>query len=114
MTGNEPIIAEALAYLERRGIPRGDVRGLAIHAEVGDAIRMDVSLYVQDETPRVDELGTPLLASDVGDAPEDRPSPGPCSAALPGIGALDRAWCQLREGHVGDHESGPTRWRDMF
>jgi hypothetical protein len=38
---------------------------------------------------------------------------GPCSSTLPDLfdGELG-TWCELRHGHTGDHEAGPTRWRE--
>jgi hypothetical protein len=37
---------------------------------------------------------------------------GPCSAALPRLTEYGDLWCQLRHGHLGDHEMGPTRWKE--
>jgi len=38
---------------------------------------------------------------------------GPCSAMLPHLVNPETAeFCELRHGHTGDHESGPTRWRE--
>lgn len=37
---------------------------------------------------------------------------GPCSSTLPDLFDNELGtWCELRHGHIGDHESGPTRWR---
>lgn len=38
---------------------------------------------------------------------------GPCSSTLAPIVGIVPTWCQLRHGHTGDHESGPTRWREQ-
>jgi hypothetical protein len=37
---------------------------------------------------------------------------GPCSAVLPHFVDDTGIWCELRHGHTGDHESGPTRWKE--
>lgn len=37
---------------------------------------------------------------------------GPCSSTLDPIVGIVPTWCQLRHGHSGDHESGPTRWKE--
>jgi hypothetical protein len=47
--GDEPIIREAIEYLERRGIPRGEIRRLEIVAEVDEPITITPTLYVQTE-----------------------------------------------------------------
>jgi hypothetical protein len=52
-SGSEPIIAEAIAYLERLGIPRVDIRALTIEAEVGDVITITPTLYVRKERPQL-------------------------------------------------------------
>lgn len=83
-TGNEPILEEALAYLERRGIPRGEIRRLEIAAEVGQPITLTPTLYVQAEPAENppstlasylaerDDLGQPLDAANVDGDPYDR------------------------------------------
>lgn len=40
---------------------------------------------------------------------------GPCSTALPNLlnGGETGTQCELRHGHVGDHEAGTTRWREL-
>ena len=44
----------------------------------------------------------------------ERDQAGPCSAMIPpAFGVTTWLWCQLRHGHTGDHESGPTRWKDI-
>lgn len=46
-----------------------------------------------------------------------RDQAGPCSVALPLLTARGESfgdlWCQLRHGHLGDHENGPTRWKAL-
>lgn len=45
----------------------------------------------------------------------ERDQAGPCSVALPlmavGGESPGDLWCQLRHGHLGDHENVPTRWK---
>lgn len=47
----------------------------------------------------------------------ERDQAGPCSMALSlmavGGQSLGDLWCQLRHGHLGDHENGPTRWKAL-
>jgi hypothetical protein len=40
-----------------------------------------------------------------------RDQAGPCSETLPRLTEYGDLWCQLRHGHLGDHEMGPTRWK---
>ncbi|WP_328465499.1 hypothetical protein OHA21_43750 [Actinoplanes sp. NBC_00393] len=42
----------------------------------------------------------------------DRLGAGPCSATWPLLIGDGELWCELRHGHAGDHESGPTRWKE--
>jgi hypothetical protein len=85
--GTEPVIREALQYLERRhGLPGSQIQSVSVYAKVNEPIVITVTLFVQDEEPawptedprpvedvhlpeipRVDDLGTPLHAEDVGD-----------------------------------------------
>jgi hypothetical protein len=46
-----------------------------------------------------------IVARDYGDV-------GPCSTVLPGLASGPDVWCELRHGHTGDHENGPTRWKE--
>jgi hypothetical protein len=47
----------------------------------------------------------------------ERDQAGPCSVALPLITAGGEScgdlWCELRHGHLGDHQHGPTRWKTL-
>jgi hypothetical protein len=63
-TGTEPILEEALAYLERRGIPRGEIRRLEIVAEVGYVITLTPTIYVQAE-PAVIEFPDGMSQADI-------------------------------------------------
>lgn len=47
-TGNEVLLREALAYLERRGLPPGDIRSVKIDGEVGQPLMLTVQLYVSE------------------------------------------------------------------
>lgn len=47
--GNEPVLQEALDYLERRGIPKAHIRSITVDAEIGQPIRIDVSLFMHEE-----------------------------------------------------------------
>jgi hypothetical protein len=39
---------------------------------------------------------------------------GPCSSSLTHLFDTEIVTaCELRHGHSGDHESGPTRWREL-
>lgn len=42
----------------------------------------------------------------------ERDQAGPCSVTLPRLTEYGDLWCQLRHGHHGDHEMGPTRWKE--
>lgn len=48
VTGSEPILAEALAYLARKGIPATDIRGISMDAEIGKPALITVTMYVND------------------------------------------------------------------
>lgn len=47
--GNEPILQEALDYLERRGIPKAHIRSITVDAEIGRPVMIDVSLFMHEE-----------------------------------------------------------------
>jgi hypothetical protein len=37
---------------------------------------------------------------------------GLCSVDSPTLGSAPALWCELQEGHAGDHISGIARWRE--
>lgn len=47
--GSEPLIREAIEYLERQGITHNQIHRLVIDAEVGEPITITPTLYVQTE-----------------------------------------------------------------
>lgn len=47
--GKEPLLREAVAYLERRGIPASDIVAVRMDAEVNRPLRLSVDLYVSDD-----------------------------------------------------------------
>lgn len=49
-SGSEPMIEQAIRYLEGKGIDRRNVREVVITAEVGQPLMLDVSLYVEPES----------------------------------------------------------------
>jgi hypothetical protein len=48
VTGREPVLAEALAWLESRGIEPKEIRAISIDAEVGEPLVIKVTLLVHD------------------------------------------------------------------
>lgn len=48
VTGREPVLAEALAWLETRGIKPNEIRAISMDAEVGEPLVMKVTLLVND------------------------------------------------------------------
>jgi hypothetical protein len=58
VNGSEPIIAEALAYLERKGIEKKQVRRISIDAEVGAPLLISVDFFLEAEPePEPEPLG---------------------------------------------------------
>ncbi len=53
-----------------------------------------------------------VMAAVLAIAERDSARPGPCSSTLPRLTEYGDLWCQLRHGHAGDHEMGPTRWKE--
>ncbi len=56
--GSESMLAEALAYLARRGLPSSEIRSLEILGEVGTPLRLRVELFVE-EAPAATGTGWP-------------------------------------------------------
>jgi hypothetical protein len=48
VTGREPVLAEALSWLESRGLKPTEIRAVSIDAKVGAPLIITVSLIVQD------------------------------------------------------------------
>jgi hypothetical protein len=42
----------------------------------------------------------------------ERAQAGRCQVDLPSFTGGAALFCELRHGHTGDHQSGPTRWRE--
>jgi len=60
----------------------------------------------------VDSAAPEGLAARICDLLND--SVGPCSSSLPHLHDSEfGTFCELRHGHAGDHEAGPTRWREV-
>jgi hypothetical protein len=48
--GTEPVIGEAVAYLERRyGLPAKDIQAVNVYAKAGDPIAITVTLFMQED-----------------------------------------------------------------
>lgn len=45
-TGDEPLLKEATKYVEALGVPRHLIRSADMHAKVGDAMTLTVTMYV--------------------------------------------------------------------
>ncbi len=47
--GSESMLAAALAYLARKGLPGSEIRNVEILGEVGTPLRLRVELFVEEE-----------------------------------------------------------------
>lgn len=76
-SGSEPVIGEAIAYLERRyGLPRQDIQAVNVYARVGDPTTITVTVFMEHEEDLVQrdvDFHAPPVAADLGEAPPDRP-----------------------------------------
>lgn len=60
VTGEEPMIQEALGYLrERYGMPSEDIQRLEIDAETGQPMRLTVTLVVREPAGAKGQAGRP-------------------------------------------------------
>lgn len=64
VTGSEPTIAEALAWLGRRGLQPREIRGIAIDAQVGQPLMITATFIVSDPSEvTISEADAPALPS---------------------------------------------------
>jgi hypothetical protein len=59
ITGREPILAEALAWLERKGIPPTHIQSVSINGTVGDVLRITATFIVDDPREVIDQPQEP-------------------------------------------------------